>query len=371
MLRAHKIRLYPTNLQAVYFRKACGVRRKAYNWALATWNQLYESGEKTSALQLKKLFNSIKREEFPYVLEVTKCATENAILDLGKAYTNFFSKRAQRPKFKKKGRCVDSFKLNNDQFYVIGKHVSIPKLGRVKLAEELRFEGKIMSATVSTRADFWFISILVDTNEEPKAIKNHEAVGIDLGIKCFAQMSTDLLDASFAPKPLAKNLKKLKRLSRAHSRKQLGSSNRKKASKKLAKLHYKISSLRSNTLHQLTTGISKKFGIIGIEDLSVRWMLANRHLSRAVSDLGFYEFRRQLEYKQQLFGTRVHVVSRFYPSTKTCSNCGCINKNIQLKDRIYECPECGFVIDRDFNAAINLERAALVNFRSTEGSSGS
>lgn len=369
MLLAHKIRLKPNKSQDIYLRKACGVRRKAYNWALDEWDRLFKLGLKPTAMSLKKSFNSLKRTEFPYVLEVTKCAAENAILDVGKAYTNFFAKRANRPKYKKKF-INDSFRINNDQFSVEGNKIRMPKLGAVKMYEKLRFEGKIMSATVSRKADYWFISILVDTdvtdlvrkNQGAKSInESYNVVGIDLGIKCFAQLSTYLAEAYYSPKPLKRNLKKLKRLQRSFSRKEKGSANRRKAAAKVAKLHYRISCARKDFLNKLTSKISKTYDIICIEDLSTKWMLANRHLSRTVSDLGFYEFRRQLEYKQNLYGTYVNVVSRFYPSTKTCSNCGCINKKIQLKDRTYVCTECGFEIDRDFNAALNLKRAAEVS----------
>lgn len=369
MLRAHKIRLYPNKAQVSYFRQACGVKRKAYNWALDMWNRLYAVGEKPNVFMLKKMFNSIKKEEFPYVKDVTKCATENAIIDLGKAFTNFFAKRAEEPKYKKRGK-NDAFRLNNDQFFIQKNKIHIPKLGFVKMAEELRFEGKIMSATISTKADYWFASILVETEFVPKEVKSQDSVGIDLGIKCYAQLSDSLADAFYAPKPLKKNLKKLKRLSREVSRKVLYSNNWRKAKNKLARLHYKIRCIRLDFLHKLTTLLSKKYGIIGIEDLSVKWMKANSRLARTVSDLGFYEFRSQLTYKQPIYGTLVQVISRFYPSTKTCSNCGCVRKSVALSERTYICPECGFSIDRDYNAAINIERAALAKFANTEGSSG-
>lgn len=356
MLRAHKIRMKPSKAQESYFRKACGCRRQAFNWGLARWNELYAAGEKPSALGLKKEYNSVKKELFPWTSEVTKCATEGAFTDLQKAFTNFFKKVAKYPVFKKRGKCRESFKLNNDQFrFIAPKRISVPKLGSVRLYEELRFSGKIMSATVSLRGGRWFISILVETEAPAYSIKSQDRVGVDLGLSCFCQMSTDLNDKVFAPKPLRKKLKCLQRLSRSLSIKEKGSANRKKAATKVAKLHYHISCVREDFLHKLTSKLAKTFEHVAIEDLCVKGMVANRKLSRAVSDVGFFEFRRQLEYKKVLYGGNLVVIDRWFPSTKACSVCGCI-KEMSLKDRIYACEHCGSILDRDFNAALNIER---------------
>ena len=359
---AHKIRLYPTKQQASYFRKACGIRRLSYNWALARWNALYEAGEKPNIYTLKKEFNGIKNEQFPFVKEVSKCACESGFFDLQSAFSNFFRKTSAYPKFKKKGKSRDSFKLNNMNFKADGFRLTVPKLGTIRMAERLRFSGKLLSATISRQADYWFVAIAVEFESEPKTIENQEVVGVDLGLKCFGQMSCSETSQLVAPKPLRKNLKKLKRLSRSLSRKTLGSNNRRKAAQKIARLHYKIGCVRSDFLHKKTTYLASNFRCVAIEDLSVKWMLANRHLSRAVADVGFFEFRRQLDYKQAIFGSDLFVADRRFPSTKACSNCGCVKEKMLLKDRTYVCEHCGFVIDRDFNAAINLENLARVNF---------
>jgi len=307
MLTAHKICLKPNNTQATYFARAAGTARFAYNWALAAWNSQYQehlldpSLPKPSQQSLRRELNAIKKEQFPWMLEVTKNAPQMAIIQLGQAFQNFFAGRAKYPKFKKKGVC-DSFTLSNDQFSIDGSRIRIPNLGWVRMREPLRFAGKIMSATVSRVADRWFVSITVDTPQEstPAKAKNQGAVGVDLGVKALATLSTG--EVIPGPKPHKAKLCRVKRLSRALSRKVKGSKNRQKAKFKLAKLHAQISAIRQDTLHQLTTDLTSRFHTIGIEDLNVAGMVKNRHLSRAVSDMGFFEFRRQLEYKAQQRG---------------------------------------------------------------------
>jgi len=189
MILAHKIQLDSNNKQSTYLAKACGVARFAYNWALAEWKKRSESGEKVSEVKLRRELNAIKREQFPWMMEVTKCAPQLAIKDLGKAFANFFAKRAEFPQFKKKGH-KDSFALSNDQFAIKGKAIRIPNLGYVRMTEELRFDGKIMGATISRKADRWFIAIQVEI-PDPSPIHSSEsqAVGVDLGVKDLAVLS--------------------------------------------------------------------------------------------------------------------------------------------------------------------------------------
>ena len=378
MLIAHKIALDPNNVQATYFARAAGTARFAYNWALAQWQRQYEAFKldstqpKPSQMALRRELNSIKREQFPWMLEVTKNAPEMAIIHLGVAFKNFFAGRAKFPKFKKKG-VHDRFSLSNDQFSVDGSRIRIPRLGWVRMREPLRFTGKIMSATVSRVADRWFVSITVDTPDDsrlPEA-KNQGAVGVDLGVSVLATLSTgEKIEGPKAHKAL---LSRLQRLSRILSRKVKGSENRKKAKVKLSRLHARISNIRQNALHQLTTDLTSRFHTIGIEDLNVRGMVKNRHLSRAVSDMGFFELRRQLEYKAAQRGAMVVVADRWYPSSKTCSGCGHKLKALPLSVREWACPECGSIHDRDVNAAVNLRNLAVSSTVSVcgEESSGS
>ena len=379
MIRGHIIELKPNNVQANHFARACGVARKAYNWALYEWQRQYALDKayrdaclaagieidtkklnKPSQAKLRRELNAIKRDLFPYMLEVTKCAPQLAIMQLGDAYNNFFKGLAEYPVKRKKGR-DDRFSLSNDQFAIKGQSIRIPNLGWVRMKEALRFDGKIMSATISKRGSKWFVSVAVEIQGVMlPAKKTGKSVGIDLGI-------TDLLVLSDgtkikAPKPLGRYLSKLRTLNKNLSRSKKGSKNREKAKTKLSRLHYKIRCIRQNSLHQITTKLVKKFDVIAIEDLNVKGMVKNRRLSRAISDLGFFEFKRQLIYKANKQGKTVKSVGRFYPSSKTCSNCNHIlgKDELKLSDRSWNCPSCKSQNDRDLNASINILNNATV-----------
>ena len=363
MILAHKIQLDLNNKQRTYFARACGVARFAYNWALAEWKRLYESGEKVSEGLLRKQLNVIKRDSFPWMLEVTKCAPQLAIKDLGKAFANFFAHRAEFPQFKKKGQ-HDSFGISNDQFSIKGKTIRIPNLGYVRMTEGLRFDGKIMGAVISRTADKWFVSIQVEL-PDPKPIHNSEsqAVGVDLGIKDLATLDNGTKVAG--TKPHKALLSRLRRLNKSLSRKegakkgQKKSQNFKKAQKKLSRLHARIANIRNNETHKLTTILTQNYGAIGIEDLNVSGMAKNHSLARAVLDMSFFEFRRQLEYKAKMTGSVIVVADRFFPSSKKCSNCSKKYNELDLSMREWVCPDCGYHHDRDINAAVNLRNNAV------------
>ncbi len=376
MLIAHKIALDPNNAQATYFARAAGTARFAYNWALAEWGRQYAASKvdsslpKPSQMALRRSLNSIKSEQFPWMKDVTKNAPQMAIIQLGVAFKNFFAGRAQYPKFRKKG-LHDRFSLTNDQFSIDASRIRIPNLGWVRMREALRFTGKIMSATISRVADRWFVSITVDTPDDLPLLKaeNQGAVGVDLGVSALATLSTG--ESIPGPKAHKTFLCRLQRLSRSLSRKVKGSANRKKAKGKLARLHARIGNLRQNALHQLTTDLTRRFHTIGIEDLNVKGMVKNRHLSRAVSDMGFFEFRRQLGYKAAQRGGTIVVADRWYPSSKTCSGCGYKLEVLPLAVRDWTCPECGAMHDRDVNAAVNLRNLAVSSTVSACGEEGS
>jgi putative transposase len=354
---AHKIRLVPNRAQEVYFRKACGTARHTFNWALAAWQAQYKNGDKPNALQLKKQFNAIKRTEFPWVSEVTKCAPEQAFVDLAAAFRRFFQKQNRYPKFKKKNKSKDSFYLSNDQFSISNKKVRIPKLGWVRMREPLRFSGKILSARVARTADQWHIAVTVEIPDMAHTTKNQSCVGIDVGLKTFAFMSTG--QEVVAPKPLLKLQPKLKRLQRRHSHKQRGSSNRRKSAMKLARLHNRIANVRNDFLHKLSSSLATTVDTIAVETLNAKGMLRNHRLARHIADASFYEFARQLSYKKNWYGGQLVKADMFYPSSKTCSLCGAHRADLILADRLYECNTCGVKINRDFNAALNLHTLGL------------
>ena len=374
MLLAHRIRLEPNNVQATYLSRAAGTARFAYNWALGEWQKQYEACKIDPTLPkpcegaLRQRLNSIKREQFPWMLEVTKNAPQMAIIQLGRAFENFFARRGRYPRFRRKGR-DDRFSLTNDSFRVENRRIRIPKLGWIRMSEALRFAGRILSASIGRIAGHWYVSITVDTFDSllPPA-ENQGAVGVDLGITALATLSTG--ETFCGPKALRTLLVRLRQLARSVSRKVKGSRNRAKARLKLAKLHARIAHVRQDSLHQLSTSISRRFHTIGIEDLNVKGMLGNRHLARAIADMGFYELRRQLEYKSAWRGGQVVLVDRWYPSSKLCSCCGHRLHTLDLAVRYWTCPGCGANNDRDVNAAINLRNMAVSSIVSACGGEG-
>jgi putative transposase len=353
MIRAHKIRIFPSKDQEVLLLKSCGVARFSYNWALAQWKQMYENKEKVNEGLLRKKLVSVKRTEFPWMLEVTKCAPEQAIRNLGTAFSKFFKKQAGFPKFKKKG-CGDSFYVSNDKFHIIGKELHLPKVGDVQAAEELRFSGKILNGTVSLDVDRWYISIAVDTEEHLERVEDKGVVGVDLGIKTLATLSDEV---SFEnPKFYNRALRRIQRLSRTLARKVKGSNNRKKAKHSLARAHRKIRLARNTNLHKISTYLCTRYTTVVLEDLNVAGMVKNHKLARAISDCGFGRFRTMVENKAKQTKTKVVFADRFYPSSKTCSWCGFIKEGLLLSHRVFKCSGCGFEVERDLNASLNLKK---------------
>ena len=324
------------------------------------WKAAREAGEKPNGRALKKAFNATKYQRFPWLKGIHRDAHARPFDDLQNAFSHFFrrvKKGGQRPgypKFKKKGKSKDSFYVTNDKIGFDGKRVRLPKLGWVRMREPLRLQGKILGATVSRTADRWHISIQVDVGEAHKERTADGVVGVDLGIKSSAVLSTG--EVIQGPKALKSNLKRLKRLSRRHSKKVKGSNNRKKAALKMARLHLRISNLRSDHTHKLTTRLCRENQAIGIEGLNVAGMVRNRKLARAIVDEGWGEFRWQLDYKAPVYGDEVVTHDPWFPSSKTCSNCGLVREApLPLEIRKWTCEGCGSTHDRDLNAAKNLE----------------
>lgn len=378
MIRVHKIRLYPNNRQATLFAQSCGVARFAYNWALAEWKRQYEAGEKPNEAQLRKQLNAMKHHQFPWMSEVSKNAPQQAIKNLGMAFNNAFSrlKRGEKPgfpRFKRKG-IRDRFRADNgssqaapNAVKVDGQRVQLPVIGWVRMAEAVRFDGAIRSATVSKEADQWQVALAIETHDVLQKKKDEGVVGVDLGVNILATLSNG--EVHEGPKAHRQLLKRIQRLSRSLSRKQKGSVNRAKAKTKLARLHLRIAQVRKDGLHKLTTRCATGFSVIGIEDLNVKGMVKNRRLARSVSDAGFFEFRRQLDYKAAMTGAKVILADRWFPSSKTCSQCGTIH-DMPLSKRTLSC-ECGNGMDRDLNAAINLRDYAVSSTAPACGEEGS
>jgi len=357
----HKIRLDPTYKQEKYFRQACGVARFTWNWGLSEWKRQFACGGKPSGLKLKKQFNAIKPVEFPWTYDVTKYASQQPFIFLQSAFRRFFSKQACYPKFKKKG-VHDSFYIGNDHFRLAGKKIRIPRLGWVRMREALRFTGRVVSATVSRIADMWFVSLNVELSQPPLPCESQAGVGVDLGIRKLATLFDGKgVTEVEGPKPLGNLIKKLRRLQRQLSRRENGSRNRWKARIKVARLHYRIACIRQDGLHKLTTFLTANYRTIAIEDLNVKGMMGNRRLARSIADMGFHEFRRQLEYKAKMRGNHIEPASRWFPSSRRCSWCCMVNDSLTLGDRVFACSHCGRTMDRDLNAAINLLSLSTVS----------
>ena len=392
MQLTHKIALCPTPEQTDYFKRACGTARKVWNWGLAEWNKQYMAGQKPNAMALKKLFNAIKYSDpqwlddngQPWIKTIHRDAHAQPFAHLAKAWNRFFAdikngKPAHAPHFKKKGRCRDSFYVANDKFSLSDKTIRLPKIGDVALTEALRFEGKILGATVSRTADRWFVAVQVEVSDAQfyRARAADGICGVDLGIKAAATLSSG--EAIKAPRPLKAALRRLKIRGRRVSRKLKTakvakgfapnarlpkgtrlpvSNNRRKSAATLARLHARIAHVRADFTHKLTTRLCRENQTVVIEELHVKGMLANDRLARAISDVGFGMFRSQIEYKANRYGTRLVLADRWYPSSRLCSVCGWKHEALTLKDREWTCCECGTHHERDHNAAQNLKRLA-------------
>jgi putative transposase len=279
-------------------------------------------------------------------------------MNLGNAFKNFFEgqqtgRAVGYPRFKAKKRDKPSFYLANDKFRLGDHWVDIPKLGRVNMAEKLRFEGKILSGTVSKEASWWFLSVTVDLPDRP-TVAAEAAVGIDLGINRLATLSDGTGYEN--QRPLRRLLKRVKRASRDLSRKQPGSRSREKARDKLARLHYRIRCIRDDLLHKLTTDIARRYGLVGLETLNIKGMVKNHALAQALTDAALGRLGDLLESKVAAAGGEVQKVDRFFPSSKRCHRCHALHEHLPLGDRVFVCPnpKCGLVCDRDLNASLNL-----------------
>ena len=358
--QAYRFELKPEVNQRILLAKHAGCARFAYNWALAKRIELFETKEGkerfTTAIEQQRVLNRLKSSEFPWMYEVSKCAPQEALRDLQRAFDNCWRARKSGkalgfPKFKRKGT-RDSFRLAGT-IKARGDTVQLPRLGEIRTKEVThKLKGRILSATVSCEADRWFVSFAVNRERvEPTPVIG-EAIGIDVGLDAFATLSNG--DKREAPKPLRNNLKRLKRLSKKHSRKQKGSNHRQKSAFGLARVHRSIRNKRCDFLHKLATELTKTKSVIIVEDLKVKGMVRNWRLSQSMTDIGWGAFRRMLEYKSKWYGSTLAIAPRFYRSTKMCSVCSHVVDVLALSVWRWACPSCQAAHDRDVNAAKSL-----------------
>jgi putative transposase len=379
--QAYRFALEPTPNQERRLRSHAGAARFAWNWGLAKCQESYAAeGRWYSAADLHKLWNAQKKinPALAWWSENSKCAYQEAFRDLDRALADFIrSKNGQRkgrrlgfPRFKKRGRCKDSFRFSTGAIRCAGRTVTLPRLGTItayestrKLARRLENgTARILSATVSRIAQRWFVSLICEVERDVRRCHARfgSAIGVDFGVKVFMAGADDRgrVVTVPGPKALRSSLRRLRRASRAHSRKVKGSANRRKDAARLARLHARVAAVRADALHKATTALARQYETVVIEDLNVVGLVRNRHLARAIADQGFGQARRMLGYKTTWNGGALVIADRWFPSSKTCSSCGAVKAKLALSERTYRCMSCSLVLDRDINAARNLLKLA-------------
>ena len=370
MILSKKVRLYPTKNQEENLWKSVGTARFIYNWTLARQEENYKNGGKfISDGVLRKELTQLKKSELSWLNEVSNNVAKQSVKDACNAYKRFFFKLSDRPKFKSKRKSKKSFYNDNVALRVKeNKLVKIEKIGWIKTNEQIPVGVKYSNPRISYDNKYWYISVGIEQEEIQEELTDI-SLGIDLGLKDLAICSDGRVYKNINKSHVVRKIeKRLKRLQRQVSRKYefnrvgkeyIKTNNIIKLEKQVQQVHRRLANIRNNYLHQTTTSIvkTKPYRVV-IEDLNVKGMMKNKHLSDAIRKQGFYEFKRQLEYKCKFRGIELVVADRFYPSSKTCSHCGEIKKDLKLKDRVYKC-RCGFTIDRDLNASINLSKYKL------------
>lgn len=378
MIISRKIRLKPTKQQEELFMKSAGTARYVYNMMLAAENEAHQNGEKfIHEMTFRKRLTELKKSELSWLKEVGSNVAKQACKDCQTAFDKFFAHQAGYPKFKSRNKAPLSFYVNYETFKRTCNGFRGEKLGNVKTSEVLPKADKYMNPRISYDGKYWYVSFSYEVPNCDKENTSDLVIGIDLGIKDLAILSDGTVYPNInKSKEIQRLKKKLRRAERASSRKIENNienydenrrpcwkrplrecKNHVKAKKKIKLLYRRLKNIRNNYIHQITAALVKATPkAIVIEDLAVKNMMRNHHLAKSIAEQKWYEFRRILTYKCSMNNIKLHIVSRFYPSSKTCSGCGYIKKGLKLSERIYRCPECGLVIDRDLNAAINLSR---------------
>ena len=359
MKRAYQYRFYPTEKQRVILAQTFGCCRFVYNWGLSTRKTAYfQEGKSLYYNDLATMLPDLKKQ-YPWLANVSSVPLQQTLRHLDRAFVNFFEGRAEYPTFKKKHRDQSATYASN-AFVWDGKAITLAKMDaplEIRWHRRLPKGSKPSSVTIAKdSAGRYFISILVEEHIKPLAV-TPKTVGLDLGIKSMVALSTG--ESVGNPRYFAKDEKKLAKAQRRHAKKKKGSRNRKKAQVRVAKIHARIADRRRDYQHQLSTCIIHENQVICVESLAVKNMMQNHCLAKAISDVGWGEFVRQLEYKSQWYGRQLVKIDRFYPSSKTCSHCGYVLADLPLDIREWVCPDCGTYHDRDTNAAKNILAAGL------------
>ena len=376
MILAKKVRLYPTEVQEQKLWKSVGTARFIYNWTLARQEENYKNGGKfISDNDLRKEITQLKKTDLQWLSEVSNNVAKQSVKDACDSYKRFFKGLADKPRFKSRKKSKPSFYNDNCKLKVEDKSVLIEKVGWVNIKPySIPLDTKYSNPRISFDGKYWYISVGIE-RELPKVKLTDESIGIDVGVKDLAICSNGMTFKNINKTKEVKRLKKvLKRKQRKVSRKyeinkiKKGGENRCqlkktnniiKLEKKIRLLHRRLTNIRSNHIHQATNKIVKtKPSRVVMETLNIKGMMKNRHLSKAIAEQCLYEFKRQIQYKCKKYGIEFVEADKWFLSSKTCSCCGAIKKDLKLKDRVYQC-SCGLKIDRDLNASINLSRYKL------------
>lgn len=395
---SHKIEIKPNNKQKTYFRKAFGCARFAYNWGLEEWQRMYKNGEKPNGNKLRKRFNEIKKQQFPWMYEVSKFASEQALVDLTEAYTRFFKKTSNYPKPRRKrdhagsfriegSRCIlssvnlNSKKLKKQPHNLKGKHqyLKVPRLGYVKMTEKLRFEGKCINITITQNGCKYYASFTMAISKEeyyrthPKAKRERKrSIGIDMGIKHTLILSNGI--AIENPRFYDNEQRKIKSIHRQMEKRVCAktkqdklngvkkSSNYLKLTLRLNKAMQRITNRRNDFVQKVSSIIASEYKEIALENLDNEGMIKDHKFARNLLDASLGMFALNIQYKAENNGVKITKADRFFASSKKCSSCGNIIEKLTVKDRTYHCPCCGATFDRDYNAAVNLRNLIGVGY---------
>ncbi|KGA97290.1 transposase [Alkalihalobacillus alcalophilus ATCC 27647 = CGMCC 1.3604] len=370
--KAYKFRLYPSKEQEIFIAKTIGCSRFVFNRFLGQWNDTYQETGKGLTYNACSAELTQLKKEFVWLKEVDSIALQSSLKNLADSFTRFFKKQNKAPRFKSKKNQVQSYttKETNSNMAIVDNKIKLPKLGYVRLAKSREVEGRILSATVRRNpSGKFFVSIVVETDVQPLK-KTESSIGIDLGITDFAVLSDGRkIDNN---KFTSKMEKKLKREQRKLSRRALHAKNKgihlfdaknyQKQKRRVARLHERVMNQRDDFLHKLSTDIIKNHDVICIEDLNTKGMLRNHKLAKSISDVSWSAFVSKLEYKAKWYGKTIVKISRWYPSSQICSECGHQDGKKSLEIRDWTCPIFDKHHDRDINASQNILAEGLRTF---------